>query len=148
ARGGSGSARPATDITMLEIVEAVEQAKIEGIAPPPESDPKKIKEDFPNYKPENSLPLFHKLENLCRQTADIVRKHLEKVRVSELLKKKPPRGTPRNSPAPPATPCTRWPTWPSRRATVRSPRTRSPRNAASPSASCSRSSSRWFPLAS
>jgi Rrf2 family protein len=85
--GGYKLARPATDISMLEIVEAVEQAKIEGTAPPPESDPKKIKEDFPNYRPENSLPLFHKLENLCRQTADVVRKQLEKVRVSELLKK-------------------------------------------------------------
>src|SRR5438874_7140156 len=85
--GGYRLARPATDITMLEIVEAVEQAKIEGTAPPPESDPRKIKEDYPNYKPENSLPLFHKLENLCKQTADIVRKSLEKVRVSELLKK-------------------------------------------------------------
>jgi Rrf2 family protein len=85
--GGYRLARPATDITMLEIVEAVEQAKIEGTAPPPESDPRKIKENYPNYKPENSLPLFHKLENLCRQTADIVRKQLEKVRVSELLKK-------------------------------------------------------------
>jgi len=85
--GGYRLARPATDITMLEIVEAVEQAKIEGTAPPPESDPKKIKEEYLNYKPENSLPLFHKLENLCRQTADIVRKQLEKVRVSELLKK-------------------------------------------------------------
>jgi len=85
--GGYRLAKPATDITMLEIVEAVEQAKIEGTAPPPVSDPKMIKEAYPNYKPENSLPLFHKLENLCRQTADIVRKQLEKVRVSELLKK-------------------------------------------------------------
>jgi Rrf2 family protein len=85
--GGYKLARPATDITMLEIVEAVEQAKIEGTAPPPESDAAKIKKDFPNYRPENSLPLFHKLENLCRQTADVIRKQLEKVRVSELLKK-------------------------------------------------------------
>jgi Rrf2 family protein len=85
--GGYKLARPATDISMLEIVEAVEQAKIEGTAPRPESDPKKIKEEFPNYRPENSLPLFHKLENLCQQTADVVRKQLEKVRVSELLKK-------------------------------------------------------------
>jgi len=85
--GGYKLARPATDISMLEIVEAVEQAKIEGTAPPPVSDATVIRKEFPNYRPENSLPLFHKLENLCQQTAEVIRKQLEKVRVSELVRK-------------------------------------------------------------
>ena len=85
--GGYRLARSPADITMLEIVEAVEQAKIEGTAPEPITDPKMIKEDYPNYKPENSRPLYEKLESLCKQTADLVRKQLEKVRISELLKK-------------------------------------------------------------
>jgi len=84
--GGYRLARSPSDITLLEIVEAVDGA-IRGTAPAPETDPKEIKEHYPNYKPENSMPLFTKLDTLCRQTAEGIRKQLEKVRVSELIKK-------------------------------------------------------------
>jgi Rrf2 family transcriptional regulator, cysteine metabolism repressor len=83
--GGYRLARSPADITMLEIVEAVD-GPIRGHAPPPETDKETLKE-YPNYKPENSMPLYQKLENLCKQTADQVRKQLEKVKMSELIKK-------------------------------------------------------------
>ena len=81
--GGYKLARPASDITVLEIVEAVD-GPIRGQAPPPEKEDKKR---FPHYKPELSESIYNKLENLCRQTAEQVRKQIERVRVSELVKK-------------------------------------------------------------
>ncbi len=68
--GGYRLARPASDITMLEVVEAVDGA-IRGQAPFGQGD--------------NGGPLNHKLENICKQAADGVRKQLEKVRISELI---------------------------------------------------------------
>jgi Rrf2 family protein len=69
--GGYRLARPAGDITMLEIVEAVD-GPIRGHAPLTESNG----------------PLNSKLEAICKTTADSVRKQLEKVRVSDLVGKK------------------------------------------------------------
>src|SRR5436309_10792215 len=51
--GGYRLARPATDITMLEIVEAVEHPNIEGTPPPPATDQKKNKQDKPNNNPQH-----------------------------------------------------------------------------------------------
>ena len=67
--GGYRLARQANEITMLEVLEAVD-GPIRGQAPLLE---------------ENNGALNHKLEAICKQSADQVRKHLEKVRVSDLL---------------------------------------------------------------
>lgn len=82
--GGYRLARPASDINLLEILEAVE-GTIRGQAPPPEKEDKK---KYPHYKPEANEPLYNKLDNLCRQSADQMRKQFEKVRVSDLISKK------------------------------------------------------------
>ena len=66
--GGYRLAKPASDISMLEILEAVD-GPIRGQAP---------------FSEENNGPLNHKLELICKQSADAVRKQLEKVRMSEL----------------------------------------------------------------
>ena len=70
--GGYRLARPASDITMLDILEAVD-GPIRGVAP---------------LTDERNGSLNTKLENICKQSADQVRKHLEKVRVSDLLGRK------------------------------------------------------------
>ena len=67
--GGYRLARKPDDITMLEILEAVD-GPIRGQAP---------------FSEESNGPLNHKLELICKQAADQVRKHLEKVRISDLL---------------------------------------------------------------
>jgi Rrf2 family protein len=81
--GGYRLARSPRDITMLEIVEAVD-GDIRGQAPPPENN----KKDFPHFNAETAMPLYHKLETVCKQSAEQVRKELEKVRVSDLLGRK------------------------------------------------------------
>src|SRR4051812_41869900 len=72
--GGYRLARPLNDVTLLEVVEAVEGGKIQGEAPRPET-----RKEFPHYKPEISMHVFRKLDEVCKQTADQLRKHLEKV---------------------------------------------------------------------
>ena len=67
--GGYRLARKPDDITMLEILEAVD-GPIRGQAPLLE---------------KNNGPLNNKLEAICNQSADQVRKHLERVRISELV---------------------------------------------------------------
>jgi Rrf2 family protein len=70
--GGYRLAKPASEITMLDILEAVD-GPIRGQAP---------------FSEESNGPLNHKLELICKQAADQVRKHLEKVRISDLAGKK------------------------------------------------------------
>jgi Rrf2 family protein len=67
--GGYRLARPASDISMLEILEAVD-GPIRGQAPLTE---------------ENNGPLNNKLEAICKESADQTRKHLEKVKIPQLL---------------------------------------------------------------
>ena len=67
--GGYRLARPASEITMLEILEAVD-GPIRGQAP---------------FADEKNGPLNHKLEDICKQSADQVKKHLAKVRMTDLL---------------------------------------------------------------
>ena len=68
--GGYRLARTPSDITMLEILEAVD-GPIRGQAP------------FTEANGDGNLN--KKLEHICSQTADQVRKHLEKVRISDLI---------------------------------------------------------------
>ncbi len=70
--GGYRLARAAGDISMLEILEAVD-GPIRGQAP---------------FTEEGNGNLNHKLENICKQSADTVRKHLEKVKITDLMGKK------------------------------------------------------------
>ena len=81
--GGYRLARSPSDITVLEIVEAVD-GPIRGQAPPPEREDEKR---FPHYKPETTELLYNKLENLCKSSTEHLRKSFEKVKMSELIKK-------------------------------------------------------------
>src|SRR5215213_7939165 len=71
--GGYRLARPANDISVLEIIEAVD-GPIRGQAPLTESG-------------DNGGGLNDRLENVCNQLAEQVRRQLEKVRLSELARK-------------------------------------------------------------
>jgi Rrf2 family protein len=70
--GGYRLARPAADVSLLEILEAVD-GPIRGMAPLSE--------------PKNG-PLDHRLAQICKQSADQLRTQLEKVRLSDLAAKK------------------------------------------------------------
>jgi Rrf2 family protein len=67
--GGYRLARPASDISMLEILEAVD-GPIRGQSPLSE---------------EGNGALNHKLEVICKENADQTRKHLEKIRITQLV---------------------------------------------------------------
>ena len=67
--GGYRLARKPDDITMLEVLEAVD-GPIRGQAP---------------LTDERNGSLNTKLENICKQSADQVRKHLEKIKIPQLL---------------------------------------------------------------
>ena len=73
-KGGYRLARPASEISMLEIIEAVDHAPIAGINP--------LDDDGKGNAAVNA-----RLETICKQTAEAVRKHLETVRLSDLLGK-------------------------------------------------------------
>jgi Rrf2 family protein len=70
--GGYRLARPATEISVLDILEAVD-GPIRGHAPMGQDDP--------------SNPLNRRLEQIVTQSADQVRKQLSKIRISELSTK-------------------------------------------------------------
>src|SRR5688572_21030000 len=65
--GGYRLARPASDITVLEVLEAVE-GPIRGQAP----------SDEPNH------PTTRKLAAICKQSADQIRRHFGKIKVADL----------------------------------------------------------------
>ncbi len=71
--GGYRLAKPASDISLLEILEAVD-GPIRGLAPL--SGEKK------------NGPLNSKLDSICKESADQIRKHLGSVRISQLVGKK------------------------------------------------------------
>ena len=71
--GGYRLAKSAGDITMLEVLEAVD-GPIRGMAP--------------QNHGESNGPLHSKLENICKQTAEQTRKQLDKVKVSDLVGKR------------------------------------------------------------
>jgi Rrf2 family protein len=70
--GGYRLARAASDISMLDVLEAVE-GPIRGQAPA--------------GKDEKDSPLSKRLDEICNQTAEQTRKHLGKIRMSELASK-------------------------------------------------------------
>jgi Rrf2 family protein len=70
--GGYRLAKAPDKITMLEILEAVD-GPIRGQAP---------------FDEEGNGPMNHKLEVICKQSADAMRKQLEKVTIADLAGKK------------------------------------------------------------
>jgi Rrf2 family protein len=70
--GGYRLARPAAEISMLDVLEAVD-GPIRGQAPTGTDDPRN--------------PVNRKLEQICQDSADQVRKQLSKIKVSELSHK-------------------------------------------------------------
>lgn len=81
--GGYKLARSASDINILEILEAVEGGGINGFVPVPKKDPKK----FPKFDADSSMSLHRKLDNMCKQSADLVRKHLEKIKLADISRR-------------------------------------------------------------
>ncbi|HEV3443376.1 MAG TPA: Rrf2 family transcriptional regulator [Gemmataceae bacterium] len=71
--GGYRLARPASQITLLDIVEAVD-GPLQGHAPLSEN--------------QGSHPLNRKLEAICKQGTDLERRQLERVRLSDLTGKR------------------------------------------------------------
>jgi Rrf2 family protein len=70
--GGYRLARSPSEITMLEVVEAVD-GPIRGLAPLSQL--------------EGDGQLDRRLEAICNQSADLLRKQLQKIRMSELVGK-------------------------------------------------------------
>jgi Rrf2 family protein len=70
--GGYRLARPPGDITMLEIVEAVDGP---------------IRGNAPASRTEKDGALRKRLDEICNQAADSVRKHLAKVKITDLASK-------------------------------------------------------------
>lgn len=67
--GGYRLAKPATEISLLEVLEAVD-GPIRGFAPTGLDDPQN--------------PVNRRLEQICTQSADVIRKHLGRIKVSDL----------------------------------------------------------------
>jgi Rrf2 family protein len=70
--GGYRLARPANDITLLEILEAVDGP---------------IRGQSSNASEETDGQLNRRLDDICQQTAEAVRKQYQKIRLSELASK-------------------------------------------------------------
>ena len=70
--GGYRLARPAAEISVLEILEAVE-GPIRGCAPNGHRDPEH--------------PLNRRLEQICNQAAEQIRRQLARIKISELMVK-------------------------------------------------------------
>src|SRR6266404_500182 len=81
--GGYRLARPTSDITLLEVVEAVD-GPVRGEAPPPQMEDKK---NLPRYKRASVEPIYGKLDAACRQAGEHLRNALKKVKLSELVGK-------------------------------------------------------------
>jgi Rrf2 family protein len=84
-KGGYRLARSPSDITMLEVVEAVD-GDVQGYAPerPTAKDRDHTPAEVKKFK-QIWNTLQPKLEQVCGQTAEQIRKSLEKVRISDLV---------------------------------------------------------------
>jgi Rrf2 family protein len=81
--GGYVLAHPPADITLLQIIEAVD-GKIEGKIPGPWKGNLKMK-IFPDATAEKAnVPVNNKLLALCRQNAEALKEQLREVRLSDL----------------------------------------------------------------
>jgi len=81
--GGYRLARPAADINFLEIIEAVD-GPIRGMAPVPKAKDEKDQERMKRF----DRTLHGKFEKTCKETALLIRKHLENVHITDFLGKK------------------------------------------------------------
>jgi Rrf2 family protein len=78
--GGYKLARPANEISMLEVIEAAEQTEIRGLAPLYQGAP-------PKFEKEPVTPLHLRLEQICNQIAEQTRKQLSRIKISDLAAK-------------------------------------------------------------
>ncbi|MCI0458662.1 MAG: Rrf2 family transcriptional regulator [Gemmataceae bacterium] len=69
--GGYQLARPANEITMLEVIEAAENGPLRG--------------DAPTNKKNPSSQLDKRLKQICGKATDALREQLSKIKVSELI---------------------------------------------------------------
>lgn len=76
--GGYRLARPPADISMLEILEAVDGA-IRGVVPPPTN-----KRTRTRARDVNAV-LDRRLEVICSDTAEVVKKQLDQVKLADLI---------------------------------------------------------------
>ncbi len=76
--GGYKLARPASEISMLEVVEAVE-SPIRGFAP--------LFQGTDELPKEPMTPLHQRLEQICNQVAEQTRKQLSRIKISDLAAK-------------------------------------------------------------
>ncbi len=78
--GGYRLARPASEITLREVVEAVD-GPIRGQAPVPKPREKKDEERMKNF----DRTLHGKFEKACKETSAIIRKHLDQIHISDFI---------------------------------------------------------------
>jgi Rrf2 family protein len=78
--GGYRLARAAADVNLLEVLEAVD-GPIRGQAPVPKPREKKDEERMKKF----DRTLHSKFEKACKETAVLIRKHLEQVHISDFV---------------------------------------------------------------
>ena len=78
--GGYRLARPASDVSFLEVLEAVD-GPVRGQAPMPKPDPRDKRRPL-------DKTLHNKVEAACKSTADVLRKHLEKIHITDFTGKR------------------------------------------------------------
>ena len=71
--GGYRLARPASEITVLEIIEAAENNRIRGTV---------------GFNDAKNAALSHRIENVCKQAATRLREYLGGIKVSDLVGRK------------------------------------------------------------
>jgi Rrf2 family protein len=71
--GGYRLARPASEIALLDIIEAGDQGAIHALAP---------------FNDPNNPALNKKIDNVCTQTSNLVRGHLKEVKLADLVGKR------------------------------------------------------------
>jgi len=82
--GGYRLDRRPEDVTVLEVVEAID-GPIRGAAPPPEPPSRR----FPRYDPADAEWLHEALDELCKAAADRLRQSLGAVTLADLLESQP-----------------------------------------------------------